>query len=110
MDDCLKAEVVRLILQGSAEEAIRVVCEAYGKPPPKLKVGRVKGMGSALAVYRVRDETIYLSDGSYIRNPFIILHELYHHLRIFSGRHRGTEKHANRFAMSFMEAYRRCKS
>ncbi len=109
MDDCLKAKVVRLILEGSTEEAVKLVCGFYGKYPPRIKVGRVKGMGSALAVYRARDETIYLSNGSYLRNPFIILHELYHHLRMFSGRHRGTEKHANSFAKSFIEAFRRCR-
>ncbi len=109
MDDCFKPHVVRLILEGYAEEAVRLVCEFYGKYPPRIKVRRVKGMGSALAVYRPRDETIYLSDGSYLRSPFIILHELYHHLRMFSGRHRGTEKHANRFAKSFIEAFKRCR-
>ncbi len=104
---CEKAEVVRLILEGKFMEALEIVCKAYGKPPPRVKIKRVKGMGSALAVYRARDETIYLGDGSYTRNPFILLHELYHHLRMFAGEHRGTEKYADRFALSFIRAYKR---
>ncbi len=100
-----KAIVIALILEGRVEEALRIVCEAHGKTPPKLRVGRVKGHNKALAVYDARSETIFVSDGSLLRNPFIILHELYHHLRIFAGKHRGTEKHADRFAMSFLESY-----
>jgi len=101
-----KARVVELILDGRAEVALRVVCEAHGRSPPKIRVGRVKGHSRSLAVYEPRSETIYLSDGSLLRNPFVILHELYHHLRMFAGRHRGTEKHANRFAISFLSARR----
>ncbi len=101
-----KARVVELILDGRVEEALRIVCEAHGRSPPKIRVGRVKGHSRSLAVYEPRSETIYLSDGSLLRNPFVILHELYHHLRMFAGRHRGTEKHADRFALSFLSAHR----
>ncbi|HDI86156.1 MAG TPA: hypothetical protein ENF83_01950 [Candidatus Korarchaeota archaeon] len=109
LPDEFKARVVEMILRGRAEEAIAAVCEALGKTPPKIKVGRVKGHSRALATYVPSKNTIYVSDGELMKNPFIILHELYHHIRMFSGRHRGTEKHADRFARSFLEAYKRAK-
>ncbi len=105
LTDREKAIVVSLILQGRVEEALELVCSAYGKVPPKVKVGRVKGHDKALAVYDAKRETIFVSRGDLLRNPFIILHETYHHIRMFAGRHRGTEKHADRFAQSFLEAY-----
>ncbi len=107
MDEAEKARVVQLILEGRTEEAIQLVCESFGRPPPKIRVGRVKGQGRALAVYLPQKSTIYFSDGSLTRNPFVVLHELYHHIRFFAGKHRGTEKHANKFAMEFIEAFSR---
>ncbi len=100
-----KAKVVALILNGRIDEALKMVCDAYGKSPPKVKIGRIKGHDKALAVYDAKRETIFVSDGTLIRDPFIMLHELYHHLRMFAGKHRGTEKHANRFAKSFLRSY-----
>ncbi|MEM3090481.1 MAG: hypothetical protein QXW17_01825 [Candidatus Bathyarchaeia archaeon] len=37
--------------------------------------------------------------------PFIILREFYHHLRTFGGKHKGTEKNADKFAREFIETY-----
>jgi hypothetical protein len=39
-------------------------------------------------------------------NPFIILHEFYHHLRYRGMEHRGSEKSANSFASKFIDSYR----
>ncbi len=105
LNDLQKAKVVALILNGRLDEALKVVCDAYGKVPPKVKIGRVKGHDKALAVYDAKRETIFVSNGALLRDPFIMLHELYHHLRMFAGRHRGTEKHADRFASSFLRSY-----
>jgi len=104
-----KAEVVRLILAGMVDEALRVVCSAYGRSPPKVRVGHVKGRSRALAVYVASRQTIFVSSGELLRDPFVMLHELYHHLRMVAGRHRGTEGHADAFARSFIEAYMRLK-
>ncbi len=109
LSDEEKARVVELILAGRAEEALRIVCEAHGRSPPRVRVGRVRGHSSSLAVYDPKSETIFLSDGSLFRDPFVLLHELYHHLRMFAGKHRGTEKHADRFARGFVEAYARLR-
>ncbi len=105
LDDLQKAKIVALILNGKLDEALKFVCDAYSKVPPKVRIGRVKGHDKALAVYDAKKETIFVSDGALLRDPFIMLHELYHHLRIFAGKHRGTEKHANRFAASFLKSH-----
>lgn len=102
-----KAKAVMLILEGRTEEALSLVCSAFGKSPPRVRVGHVKGRSRALAVYVPSEETIFFSNGELLRDPFLVLHELYHHIRIFSGEHRGTEKHADEFAKSFIDAYRR---
>jgi hypothetical protein len=40
-------------------------------------------------------------------NPFVVLHEFYHHLRCkgVDRMHRGTEGNADRFALDFIKAY-----
>ncbi|HEV2226795.1 MAG TPA: hypothetical protein VGR56_08340, partial [Nitrososphaerales archaeon] len=50
---------------------------------------------------------ILAASREYLYDPFVMIHEFYHHLRSASGRHRGTEKDADRFALDFIEAYRR---
>jgi hypothetical protein len=40
-------------------------------------------------------------------NPFIVLHEFYHHIRTRAGVHRGSEKHANMYAKSFIDSYKK---
>ena len=107
LNDFEKARIVALILNGKLEAAVSAVSEAYGKSPPKVRVGVVKGHSNALATYDASKKTIFVSDSSLLTNPFVILHELYHHIRIFSSKHRGTEKHANRFALDFIKAYLR---
>ena len=105
LSDAFKAHIVQLILMGKADEALEELSERLGVVKPKLKVGRVKGKGKALGVYVSAKETIYVSEGRLLREPFVILHEFYHHLRMFHGKHRGTEKHANKFALDFIRAY-----
>ena len=60
-----------------------------------------------MAVYSPNRKEILAAKREYLYDPFTILHEFYHHLRQFAGEHRGTEKHADRFAVDFIEAYRR---
>ncbi|MEM2969054.1 MAG: hypothetical protein QXP44_04515 [Candidatus Bathyarchaeia archaeon] len=103
-----KPLVVWLILNGRAEEALALLAEKYGVSTPKLKVGLPKGRKrSALGCYTPKNETISLLNSDAVRNPFVILHEFYHHLRTHSvdKLHRGTEKHADKFASEFLRAY-----
>lgn len=102
-----KQQIVWLILDGKAEEALALLAEKYGVNKPKLKVGLPKGhKRNALGCYIAKSETITLLDSDTMKNPFIILHEFYHHLRTHAvdKQHRGTEKHADKFAAEFLKA------
>jgi hypothetical protein len=56
--------------------------------------------------YTPKDETISLLSSDVMGNPFVILHEFYHHLRTsVDKKHKGTEKNADKFAKEFIEAY-----
>ena len=105
MENEFKAKVVALILRKKAEIALDILGKKYSVKPPNLKVGRVKGSRRSLGVYVLAENTIYISSSDGLGNPRVILHEFYHHLRSISGRHRGTEKHAQRFADDFIESY-----
>jgi hypothetical protein len=48
---------------------------------------------------------ILAANREYLYNPFVIIHEFYHHLRSTSGRHRGTERQADEFAADYVRAY-----
>jgi len=97
--------VVKLILDGRVEDALRKLSEWYGVSVPRVKIGRVKGRSRYPAVYLVKSKTIVVQDASLYNNPHVILHEFYHHLRNVGGRHRGTEGNADRFAKAFIAAY-----
>ena len=109
IDVSVAFKVVSLILDCKTEEALELLSSYYGVEPPGLKVGRPKGIGKALAVYVASKKTIYVTRGEYMCNPFIILHEYYHHLRTFMGKHRGTEKYADKFALCIISKYLEAK-
>lgn len=104
-----KALIVSLIFDNMAEEALKLLGNYYHIQVPRLKVGSVKGRSRAAGCYVPKKNTIYISYQDYLRNPSVILHEFYHHLRTLEGRHRGTEKYADRFAEEFLKAYRRIR-
>jgi Zn-dependent peptidase ImmA (M78 family) len=93
-----------MILNGNTEAAIELACVKYGVAPPKIRIGLPKKETRVYACYQPRNKTIYFANGELMRNPFVVTHELYHHLRIHSGKHRGTEKHADAFASGFIHA------
>jgi hypothetical protein len=101
-----KALIVYLILSKETEKAIEQLSALNHIDVPKLKVGAVKGKKRALAVYVENEKTIYVAKGDSLWDPFIILHEFYHHLRCRSGKHRGTEKLADAYAVDFINAYK----
>jgi|Deesub1362B_J571_1020462.scaffolds.fasta_scaffold00004_129 hypothetical protein len=109
ISEVAKAKIVELIISGKVEEALGRLADLYGVSPPRVKVGRVKGKSRVPAVYVSSEETIYIQDGSYYNNPFIVLHEFYHHIRMGGGKHRGTEGYADRYALDFIKAYKRFK-
>jgi hypothetical protein len=100
--------VVATILDSNPEAALDLLCEFYRVERPKLGVGVVKGRSKGIqAVYSAKRKEILAAKRDFLYDPFTILHEFYHHLRYFDEHHRGTEKHADRFAEDFILGYRR---
>jgi hypothetical protein len=103
-----KALIVWLILNGKAEKALELLAEHYRVEVPKLKVGLPKGRKKkALGCYVAKSEMIFVLNSDTLKEPFIILHEFYHHLRTaLDAKHKGTEKYANEFSKEFIQAYK----
>ena len=101
-----KTGIVRLILLKETDDAIKALSRHYGIDVPRLKVGMPKKSGRNVGCYVSKTKTIHLADREKLEDPFVILHEFYHHLRTHGKEHLGTEKHADRFAEEFIEAYR----
>jgi hypothetical protein len=108
LEQNFKALVVYLILNGEAEKALKVLAKHYGVDMPKLKVGLPKGRkNKVLGCYSAKSKTISVLNSDTLKEPFVVLHEFYHHLRTASDmKHRGTEKYADEFAREFIRAYR----
>ena len=110
-EDQMKAYVVALIFDSNPEEAIRVLSRWYKVSIPKLGIGVVEGKTKGVAaVYSQNRKEILAARREYMYNPFVMIHEFYHHLRSASGKHRGTEKQADRFALDFVSTYQRIAS
>ncbi|TRO53087.1 hypothetical protein E2P61_02270 [Candidatus Bathyarchaeota archaeon] len=107
MDSNFKPLIVSLILSKQTEIALDLLAENYKVSTPKLKVGLPKGhKAKAFGCYMPKAATISVLNSDVMGNPFVILHEFYHHLRTSVDReHRGTEKNADKFAREFIEAY-----
>jgi hypothetical protein len=107
-ESLFKVFIVHSILSKDTERAVGLICKRNHIKPPSLRVGGVpKGHKKALAVYSIESNSIAFRDQDQFFSPFVVLHELYHCLRSKSGTHRGTEKNADRFALSFIETYNR---
>ena len=100
--------IVSLILNGKIEKALELLAEHYSVSVPKIKVGLPKGRKKkALGCYKAKKGTIFVLNSDTLKEPFIILHEFYHHLRTaLDTKHKGTEKYANEFAKDFIQAYK----
>ena len=106
--DNFKPCVVWLILNGKTEDALELLTKKYNVNMPKLKVGLPKGHRiTACGCYTNKNETISVSNSDAFKNPFVILHEFYHHLRSkgVDRMHRGTEGNADKFAYDFLREY-----
>ena len=103
-----KAIVVWLILNGKVEEALEILAQKNGVTVPIIEVGLPKGRRTkALGCYNGNRRTISVLNSDTLKDPFVILHEFYHHLRTsVDAKHKGTEKYADTFAKEFIQAYR----
>lgn len=108
LDDLAKAKIVQMILNKKTENALEKLSEFYHVESPKIVVGTIKGKRRTVyAVYVPAQKKIYALNSDIFYNPFIILHEYYHHIRSKLGVHRGSEKHANMYAKDFIDSYTR---
>ena len=104
-EQVFKARVVQLILKKESEEALEALSQHYRVGVPRLRVGMPKRSGSKAGCYVSGTKTIHVASSDKLYDPFVILHEFYHHLRMQGGKHRGTERYANRFAEEYVAAY-----
>ena len=107
-DDITKAKIVHMILNRKTEEALQNLSEFYNVTVPRIVVGTIKGKRRTVyAVYVQKESRIHVINSDIFYNPFIVLHEFYHHIRTRAGVHRGSEKHANMYAKSFIDSYKK---
>ncbi len=88
-------------------KALNMLSRHYSVDTQRLIVGMPKGHRDTVGCYASKTKTIYVVNQEKIGDPFVVLHEFYHHLRTIGGKHRGTEKKADKFAQEFIEAYRK---
>jgi hypothetical protein len=107
-----KAYIVWLILRNEPEKAIEMLAEHYEVEKPKLTVGLPKRhKTNVYGCYSARDQTISVLNSDMLRNPSVVIHEFYHHLRIdLDFKHRGNERSAREFAQDYIDAYKRFTS
>ncbi len=102
-DTLFRSRIVEIIVsERDPERAVYELSQHYRVEKPSLRMGLPKGEKKALGCYVSRERTIYLSSRDSLYDPYVVIHEFYHHLRSTSGKHRGTEKHAKEFALSFL--------
>ena len=106
-DTLFRAKVVSLILSDDTVEALELLSNHYGIIKPKLTVGMPKRYSKNPACYMGKKRTIHVSRREILGNPYVILHEFYHHLRNVINAQGGIEKYANSFAKNYLQAYRK---
>jgi hypothetical protein len=102
-----RAKVVGTIVGGRPETALQMLSKHYGVDEPDLRVGTVKRHRRVLACYVEKEKRIYLSKSDFVTDPFVILHEFYHHLRASGVRRGQVEKRADEFALGFIRVFNR---
>ena len=106
LDDLTKAKIVQMILDKKTEDALEKLSKFYRVDTPQIAVGTIKKKRRTVyAVYVIQEKKIYALNSDIFYNPFIILHEYYHHIRSKFGKHRGSERHANMYAQGFIDSY-----
>src|SRR4030065_2366179 len=102
-----KSRVVWLILNQRADEALTLLAKHYKTSTPRLKVGLPKGNRKNISgCYAAKNATISVLDSDTLGNPFVIIHEFYHHMRTsIDKKHKGTERNADQSALEFLKEY-----
>lgn len=109
IDGGFKAQIVWLILNGKTEAALELLAKEYQVSVPELSVGLPKGRKTtAYGCYNAQKQAISLLNSDMLMNPFVVLHEFYHHVRSrgVDRMHRGTEGNADKFALDYIMQYK----
>ena len=106
-DQEFRMQIVRSIIDGKVESALRLLSDYYGVPQPELRVGTVKRHRKVLACYVKGEKRIYVSKSDLLTNPFLILHEFYHHLRASQVVKGQVDRRADLFALHFLRDFKR---
>ena len=104
-EEKVRSKAVMLIIEGKSEEALELLSRFYGVEAPKISVGLPKGHAKALGCYDPNKKLICIRSSKEFYDPFVIMHEFYHHLRFYRGKHRGTERRANEYATNSIKDY-----
>src|ERR687885_1735458 len=108
LDDLTKTKIVLMILNKKTEQALQNLSKFYNITPPEIVVGTIKGKRKTVyALYVQKESKIYVINSDIYYDPFIVLHEFYHHIRTRAGVHKGSERHANTYAQNFIDSYKR---
>jgi hypothetical protein len=108
-DAGFKAQIVLLILNGKTEDALEQLAKEYGVSVPSLRVGLPKGHKvTAYGCYTSQTQAISVLNSEMLVNPFVVLHEFYHHIRSkgVDRMHRGTEGNADKFALDYVTQFK----
>jgi len=102
-----RVSTVQLILNGKVEEALELLSDRYSVGLPRIRVGLPnRHRKNTLGCYTAKNQTISVLNSDTLKDPAVVLHEFYHHLRTsVDKKHRGTEKYAYEFAKEFVQAY-----
>lgn len=109
IDADFKVQIVLLILNGKTEDALEQLAKEYVVSVPSLRVGLPKGhKATAYGCYSSQTQMISLLNSDMITNPFVVLHEFYHHIRSkgVDRMHRGTEGNADKFALDYITQFK----
>lgn len=98
-EEIVRAYAVYLIVKRDSEKALSVLSRYYGILTPRIRIGLPKKHSKALGCYDPVKKTICLRSSEEYGNPFVVLHEYYHHLRNSRREYPGNEKYANRYAL-----------
>ncbi|MGE5188117.1 MAG: hypothetical protein ACM3JE_03725 [Betaproteobacteria bacterium] len=107
-DENFETLIVWSILNGKTQDALELLSKYFQVDVPKLKVGLPKKHKTkACGCYDPKKQTITLLNSDMLVNPFVVLHEFYHHLRCkgVDRVHKGTEGNADRFALEFIKKF-----
>ena len=108
IQSAFRLDVVKMILDGHPEKALHKLAIHYKVKEPDLRVGTIKRYRKVLGVYVRKERRIYVSRSDLLTNPFVILHEFYHHLRASrSPMNEQVENRADSFALSYVRMYKK---